>query len=87
MRERLDLETSRMKEGENQMQLLTCIRRFFAIKAQSPSETATKTELGWRDRKGTWRPIISGINDEDSPFDPALKNDCNNADEPAGSPG
>ena len=31
VRERLDLETSRLKEGENQMQLLTRIRRFFAI--------------------------------------------------------
>jgi len=31
VREKLDLETSRLKESENQMQLLTRIRRFFAI--------------------------------------------------------
>jgi CRP-like cAMP-binding protein len=35
VRERLDLETSRLKESENQLQLLTRIRRFFAINSSS----------------------------------------------------
>ena len=33
VRERLDLETARLKESENQLQLLARIRRFFGIKA------------------------------------------------------